>query len=459
MKLLGSAILLISLCLTCLPVIGGIDVSLSEEVEKLEQIEQEITQDSPAYDELRRLKIELELLLEMPEERRFSEESRIFNLQREISNLDQVLEKEIRNINDNNPRYFSRAKNRVVVFTYDDPDATGIGDALSFIVSKALLFSAPVSSYGVVNYQGGAESPDENGLAYFDKVDKISSREKYLFSVWGKIFRDGDSVVIDTFGQIDNDLKPYRQELVLPGSMGGGFLQARVNTSRFKIHTMTISAGDIDEFIQAAGEIRRLRFEPDANSDTSSLLPEGKAYRIVNSQGSWVQLDFGDDGNGWTSVREFCVRQCESLLPAVRFVNNFIALTSADRQFEAGPEILQGALSAVTQLNALKLLDEKPSWALEIANAKPPEAGFASIAALASVAIEFDKLELEQDFYDIQLDRTFIEGLADRLASASLSTPKDLDILSNLAVFFNYLGDEKRRDLAYSIANSVKSFD
>ena len=456
MKPVVSITVTIILLLVSMPVFSGMDVSLSEEIEKMQKMEAEIPENSPAYNQLRRLKIELELLLAMPEDRRYGEESRIFNLQQEIYQLDQVLEKEIRNINDDSPQYFSRAKNRVVVFTYDDPDGTGIGDALSFIVSKALLFSAPVTSYGVVNYQGGAEAPDDSGLTYFDKVDKISSREKYLFSVWGRITKDGAKVTIDTFGQIDNELEPYRRELAIPGSMGGGFLQARVNSSRFKIHTMTIANKNIDTFNNASGNIRKLRAEPSMDSETSGFLPEGKAYRILDSQGNWVKLGFKGGESGWTNVREYCAGECKPLLLPVRFINNFIALTSADRQFEIGSDIRQGAINATKQLNALKSIKQAPYQAQAIANDQPDEAGFSSIGALATMAIEIDRLSLEQDFHEIRLDKSFVGNLANNLAEASLSTPRDLDILYNLAVLFNYLGDEKRRDLSYSIAESIE---
>lgn len=64
---------------------------------------------------------------------------------------------------------FHNKKTRVAVFTFDDPDRTGLGDSISFLLAKKLLYSALVSSFAVVNYSQGAER-DQMG-SYFDKVD------------------------------------------------------------------------------------------------------------------------------------------------------------------------------------------------------------------------------------------------------------------------------------------------
>lgn len=447
----------ILMLLLCNSAFSGIDVSLEEEVEKIQRMDRQVPSDNPRYNQLRRLKKELDLLLEMPEDQRSGEESRIFNLQRKVHDLNQVLEKEIRDFNDDSPQPFSGAKNRVVVFTYDDPHQSGIGDALSFIVSKALLFSAPVRSYAVVNYQGGAETPDDGGLTYFDKVAKITSIDKFVFSVWGKITETGDRLVIDTFGQIDNNLDPYLHEQLIPSSMGGGYLQARVNSNRFKIHSFSIPSSAVDEFLTVSENIRTLRAGPTAESAVVGPLPERKKYVIVEGQGNWIKLDFDGGESGWTNVKEYCTDECISLLSPVKFVNDFIALASADRHFDIKPDIHHGAITATRQLNAIKSLKKDPSVAQEIARDEPAEAGFASISALATIAMELKKESLEQDFNEIRLDSSLIGRVADELANASLLTPKDLDILYNLAILFNYLGDEKRRDIAFSIAESIES--
>jgi len=112
------------------------------------------------------------------------------------------------------------------------------------------------------------------------------------------------------------------------------------------------------------------------------------------------------------------------------------------------------------QLAALVALTNDPRKAVEIAEhwvPAPNSAGFANLIAVAHVAAELERASAEQNFDRISLDRGMIEGIVQRLAAASVTDPSDLDVVENLAVLFAYLGDERRRSLALTIAETLKA--
>lgn len=430
---------------------AGIDVSLSEELQRLDRLQRELPRNSAEYARLQEQRRKLERFLSLPEHLRYQQAKIIVQLQREIKHLEDSLERLA-----DQPRFFSAAKNRVAVFTLDDPDNTGIGDAISFLISKALLFSAPVSSYGIVNYQSGVEQPDDNGRSYYDKVEKITEGQAYLFSIWGKISANKNTVTIEIFGQIDNRLDPFYRRVRLPQAMGGGSLTARVNANRFKIQTIRLSRESLGLFGVTSEQVRTLRAEPSRSSPVVDTLTEGKVHVIVSGRGPWVELAIQGGERGWTSVEEYCFDECKQLLTAVRYTNNFIAMTSNQGRLQQTPDVDHRAANAKRQLAALGSVDRFPVSALKIARGESPETGYASIRAIAEIAIELERRGTETRFDEIRLEQSFVRDVADQLARASLATPKDLDILANLVVLFDYLEDYSRRDLALRISESIR---
>lgn len=60
---------------------------------------------------------------------------------------------------------------------------------------------------------------------------------------------------------------------------------------------------------------------------------------------------------------------------------------------------------------------------------------------------------VEQQIYDsIKLSPENIKRIASPLAEASLYDPRNTDVLGNLSVLFNYVGDSDRADLAQRLA-------
>ena len=170
---------------------AGVDVLVEQQLRRLEILEDELRR-HPAHEEILRLKGEIEILRDQlhelagdPEAKQRAAEigKRINTLERRLSGaIKEIRSFELEERRKARKELFPKAQHRVAVFTFDDPDNTGIGDALSFLISKKILFSTSVRSFAVVNFQQGASAKTESGLAYFDKVDKLTAGEDFRIS-------------------------------------------------------------------------------------------------------------------------------------------------------------------------------------------------------------------------------------------------------------------------------------
>ena len=371
---------------------------------------------------------------------------------------------------------FHNKKTRVAVFTFDDPDRTGLGDSISFLLAKKLLYSALVSSFAVVNYSQGAER-DQMG-SYFDKVDLLTRDQGFLFALWGRISKINGGVHIDSFLQAQVELPqeiPYVRAVRLPAAMGGGSLIAQLNPSRIPLQSFDITDEDARGIKEAAANLAILRAKPESKSSAVARMAKDKQYTLLEKQGPWVRVEASNGLSGWTSVDQFCLERCAQLLDAAVFTDDLVARISG-RESAPVPEILTRDAAAFSdQLTAILAIPSDPEKAMGITHgskivapgpngstgesALPPWAGgFANLFAVAQVGAALKAAKREQpDFEKVRLQNEFIRGVANDLAAASVAYPSDLTILDNLALLYAYLGDQKRRDLALSIATGIRA--
>jgi hypothetical protein len=82
--------------------------------------------------------------------------------------------------------HIGKARYRFAVFTFDDPDGTGLGNAVASVLSHDLLMNSKVSSIGVLRYEGGlGKASDERQLRYFDKVEPLIESQGVEVAIWG----------------------------------------------------------------------------------------------------------------------------------------------------------------------------------------------------------------------------------------------------------------------------------
>jgi len=362
----------------------------------------------------------------------------IVALQKELESLPQVA-----------TRHFPGVRNKIAVFTFEDEARTGLGDAVSFIASKSLLFHTPVRSLAIVNFQQGL-LPDDTGLSYFEKVDRIVADQGYLASLWGEIGTAGDDYVIETYVQLHTAAASSRLNAKITPAGLPSELRGSLQSNRLWLQTKVISRDALKQLQTVAQEIRKLRATPDAGAEQTGELSEGVQYWINDRRGEWIQLETKDGKRGWTSVRQFCQGDCRAIIDAADFVSQLAVYVNAgswSRTFEGfRPSIaaFNEQVSLLQALNGDKDLRSAVSRAKEW-TASGGRAGGAAIANLTALG------EVQLLSTDGKLNRDDVARVANDLAKAVLTDPGNLNALFNLRVLFEYVGDEKRAGLARNL--------
>lgn len=348
-------------------------------------------------------------------------------------------------------RHFPGSKNRVAVFTFEDPDGTGLGDALSLVLSKQILFNSDVHSKAVVNIQQGV-SPDDSGLGYFEKVEKVTQDQGYFAVIWGRINKTDKGYVIDTYLKFDTSNHQNRFEISFPAAQLDKPLQARVAPNRVWVQSLTLSSDFSKDITLAADEIRKLRTDP---STTSSLnekrIDEGFPYWLSERDGPWVQIKSDDKVLGWTSVVVFCRALCEEVLGTANFVSGLMNYATYgttkswkinDSDFTIDANAIHAQTEIIVQINKEKNFDNAQKISSEWIKKESPSSGanFDNFLVVALVGQE-------------KLNHTNANAAAERLARATLGDPGNLDALNNLSTLFRFLGDNKRSNLAENLYN------
>lgn len=379
------------------------------------------------------------------------------DLERELELLERGIRPEM---------HIAGAKSRVAVFTFEDPDGTGLGDALAALVGREVLLRSQVSSIGVIRYEGRLSPVADETLSYFDKVDRVTEAQQVTLSVWGRVGRDGNRLVVDTYVQIPEAIRDtaFSWTLKLPRRMGGGFLRARLRPERILVERLEVDADAAQALRQAARRLDELRPERSDDAIPTAVLPVGSVYWFVAREGPWTRIKDGSGHEGWVRTEGHCTGGCEPLLEAGRFAGRLVRFAHDGTLPEAAPTLSDDARAIQDQLRAFEGLRRgrgselrervEPviqAWLGD--EAQPGGAAFANIRAILKTAeILAYRASSEEHgdrpFDDLALSPEEARAIAFELARASLDDPRNADVLHNLATLFAYAKDVERAGLA-----------
>lgn len=392
------------------------------------------------------------------------------------------------------PRRIPGAEFRTAVFTYEDPDGTGLGDAVGALAARHILIRSGVSSIGVIHYEGSIGPGKNDRLSYFDKVEKLTAAQKVSLAVWGVIRHLGKEIVIDTYAQIPEPslAEHFTWELKLPSGTGGRTLRARLRPDRIHVQRLRVPAEARAQIADAGAAHDMLRRSPAAGADVVGRLPRDEIFFIKDRSGDWALLKTRSGLEGWVPVESHCVGGCRPLLDASGFAGRLLAyMSNRERMPEATEALTADALAIEEQLRALNALSsgitsQVTDDAFQIAQrwtgperwtgkddrtgidrgsgTPPGGAAFANIRALAKMTLELhkqvreaieqnDNLSVSEAYESVALDREWVASVAYELAEASLYDPRNLDVLENLEVLFAYAGERDRAQLAKSLSD------
>jgi hypothetical protein len=440
-----------TLCALCMvvPALAGIDVSLERELETLQAVEALIRdiERAQSEEEVQALRARWsELLRDLTDLGRAPpdvQEKEIRSLSRAIAELGS----DVQRFRDEVLAHFPKAAHRVAVFTFDDPDGLGIGDALSFLLAKDMLFSAPVRSFAVVNFHQGAAPEQPGSLGYFDKVEQLTREQGYALALWGRV-RGGEAagIQVETLGQAFVAAERLRHTLRLPRAAGGATLVADLGVDRFRLQSLALPGAYVTRLQQIVEQVRTLREAPSTTAPRTGELSEDRPYFIAESRGDWVKLQIRDGPAGWTSVRRFCTEDCTRLLDAASFANQIVA-AGAGLAPRAPPVSLDDDARRVhRQLLAVQALAANPDAALALlADAGAAARGAGNLRTVARCAIALsERAQPGLDYEERRLTPAQLASWTRDLEAALAVNPNEASALQNLEIFYAIAGKHAR---------------
>jgi hypothetical protein len=414
------------------------------------------------------------------------------------------------------PRRIPGAKTRVAVFTYEDPDRTGLGDRAAALMERAILTGSGASSLGVLRYEGDLSPRKAGDLGYFDKVERLLASQGASLAVWGRIARAGPRLLVDTYVQVPPEALASRftWQVRLPRTMGGEKLLARLRPNRFAVQRLELPA-EAGEALRASAErLDELRESPAESAAVTARLPKEQVYSLERREGEWVFLQVREGQGGWARAPA-CSDACGAFLSAAAFAGGLVGYLDGGIPPEPGQDVTPEALAVWDQLaldslneprSVGRLMDLPQRGVARLGSRASVPAGGAAAAnatALARVSVlllegfdaAYERIRPQLDSLRQQVrekkleppvgvalnDRAFlpagprglspldmglvydqIEVSADRLreiafdlADAAVLDPRNPELLHNLAVLFRRVGDTARATRAEQLARQA----
>lgn len=377
------------------------------------------------------------------------------------------------------PQLLPEADQRIGIFAFEDADDTGLQNAAATIFSREVLASASQSKVGIITITGDVSSPTTEGnLTYFDKVEKVAAGQNITLAVWGIIRKTNDGVQIDTFLQIlpqslENN---FTWKMELPEAMQGDELVTRIRPDRILVYRGVFNASEVSQLRSAHEQMTTLRTIADIDTRPFGKLPDNATYYVREKKADWLLLTAKGAREGWVPRFHDCSGSCENLLKAAGFVANVLTYVT-DHRLPEFRQSLNGDSSAIAA--QIEILESLKTWddldnAASLANAwqqgdriPPGGAVFANLEALAKIKSGLkEKLQQQlsdgsipsnRTFNEVRLEQAYVLEIIAGLAEASQYDPGNTDVLHNLEVLFNYVGDLERAALARSLIEEYGS--
>jgi hypothetical protein len=374
--------------------------------------------------------------------------------------------------------HIGKARYRFAVFTFDDPDGTGLGNAVASILSHDLLMNSKVNSIGVLRYEGGlGKASDERRLRYFDKVEPLIESQGVQVAIWGTIRRSGEKVQIDSFTQLSPAVlrSAFSFSFRLPPAMGGGRLVHRIAPDRMLAQRLILSPEQARSLSSVAESVDRLRAGPKDSLPFVGRLPLGSVYYLEQRQGDWVKVGMQSGQSGWLRASGLCAGPCAPLLAVSQFASGLMAYDDRGNIPESDAKLAPDALAFIDQLWAVEALNRAPANIAEQealyrlkrwcpardegnGNELVPPGGAATCNLRGLVRLVGPlRSAAEGSSSGTPLRRDLLHSVADDWARASLSDPRYVPTLQNLATLFAILGDAEREKLASRLADDASA--
>lgn len=355
------------------------------------------------------------------------------------------------------------AKYRIAVFEFEDPDRTGLGGAVSALISREILLASGLHSLGVLRYFGSLEPTPDHPQAYFDKVDLVVAAQRASLAVWGMIRRDGNEIVVDVQAQIPDAMvaEYFTWKLTLPRAMGGETLMAKVWPTRLRVQRARLPLSVVPALQRMADAIDVVREAPSDTARVVARLPKDTTYSVQEVRGDWAKFVVNGEA-GWVPRAGQCRRECAPLLATAEFIGALLNFGGGGPVPKISSDLSRDTAVVARQLAVLTSLrrnEFRPAnyylerW--DDGHARDFGAPYADVLALSTLAAQLHD-HGDQAYDTIRLDDAAVSEVARALARASQDDPRNVEVLNNLAVLFRFLRDERRAGLASRLSAAAQ---
>jgi hypothetical protein len=380
------------------------------------------------------------------------------------------------------PKRFGNVAFRLAVFSYEDPDGLSLSDALAALASHELLAGAKVSSIGVLRYSGRLTPAPGEAQGYFDKVELLARHQEPTAALWGMVRRDGSEILIESFLQLPASTRVpgLQARLRLPAAMGAGELRATAGSDRLQLQRLRLPASAVEGLRQAAQRLGELREAPQTGAAVKARLPLGAVFYVLERREGWVRMAVSGGASGWVPLAGHCTGPCSGFLEGPRFVSQLLAFVKSRRPPNAAESLSPDARQLRDELFAMSVLDGAPERfaheeALSVLERWQPKLGMsaaegpalgataANLRLMARLAGALRKARAalprgDRNAYQrIALPKEPVRAAAYEAAEATTVDPRNRDLLHNLHVLYQWLGDTKRATLAAQLLDQAGS--
>jgi hypothetical protein len=238
---------------------------------------------------------------------------------------------------------------------------------------------------------------------------------------------------------------------------------------------LTLSAEQAKSLGSVAESLDRMRAGPKDSKPFVGRLPLGSVYYLEQRQGDWVKVGMQSGKGGWLRARGMCTGPCAPLLAVSQFASGLMAYDERGEMPESNASLAPDALAFIDQLWAVEVLNRTPANVAEDealyrlkrwcpagdgtnANEELPPGGAATCNLRALVRLVGPlRRAAKQPSSGAPVSVDLVRSVADELARASMSDPRYVPTLQNLATLFGILGDAEREKLASTLAHDAES--
>ncbi|NRF71225.1 hypothetical protein HLB44_29960 [Aquincola sp. S2] len=371
------------------------------------------------------------------------------------------------------PRYLDHAKYRVALFSYEDPDETGLGEVIARLLGRELVIANSDLSFGVIRFGrlGSADTRDVGD--YFEQVELLANAQRATLTVWGTIRAIGEELAIESYLQIPaNVASTYlRARFRLPDAMGRGTLIGRLGSDRMLLQRLVLSKEAVNQLLTGAEVLTHARSQPDADARALGATDGSWSVLDKKSRPGWVLLRKGN-ARGWVPMRTGCEDSCASILEVGAFLGSLVRymdwkVLDFERAARQIPKFTPGLSSAVREfVDQAQTLDQFAMYGDRAmsnqldrwAAAAPGPGGVApsfgagsfNLDLIVKVAGLADRsfVRTRTPYDEQRFDPRRIREITVRAAQALQDDPLNVELLGNLGLLYRYLGDREKAQLA-----------